>query len=61
MKYSKNNRSKKEFRLKGKSNRNMDTAALFEAIREENLTVMKKLLDEVVILLVTKKMDIITL
>ncbi|SOR60069.1 hypothetical protein LMANV2_120081 [Leptospira interrogans serovar Manilae] len=24
----------------------MDTAALFEAIREENLTVMKKLLDE---------------
>ncbi len=46
MKCSKNNRSKKEFRLKGKSNRNMDTAALFEAIREENLTVMKKLLDK---------------
>lgn len=41
MKCSKNNRSKKEFRLKGKSNRNMDTAALFKAIREENLAVVK--------------------
>ncbi|EKP05749.1 ankyrin repeat protein [Leptospira kirschneri str. 2008720114] len=32
--------------MKGELNRNMDTAVLFEAIREENLTAMKKLLDE---------------